>query len=322
MIKILIQTPIRYDATSLYRVWGALIPLSKKYREIQLIPFEKGADWTVIMQADILFVQRPYQKDALILINYAKQMNVKVWVDYDDNLFEIPSSFEFAKLYNNTAKQIMEACIMMADIVTFSTNNLNEYISKRLLDNYNYQLKAHVINNGVNINTPIKRKQTNKILWRGSATHVDDIRHYRELITNVGNKYGLTTFGYDCVSGRPHLNIKGSKHIQPVDPIVYYDVIKTIECGIIIVPLIDNYLNQAKSNIAWLEATLSGMVCYASQVSEFIKEDCIADINHDIEDEQTKDKLYNNSIEVIAEHYNLIKLNEQRIKLIYDAMQQ
>ena len=54
-----------------------------------------------------------------------------------------------------------------------------------------------------------------------------------------------------------------------LDPIDYHQFIRKIFPAICIVPLVNNAFNQAKSNIAWIEATSAGAVTLAPDMPEW-----------------------------------------------------
>ena len=75
--------------------------------------------------------------------------------------------------------------------------------------------------------------------------------------------------GHDAIRDRPFLQLSKHDYIKPMDPILYLRQIQKDRPKAFIVPLKDIQFNHSKSNIAWLEATACGALCYGSQVGEF-----------------------------------------------------
>ena len=109
MIKILVSLPHKQDSCSFYRAYGVFADLNKKFNgQLQFIDLKQGAfTWADFNNIDLLFLQRPYAADLVPLVDYFRDMNKPIWVDYDDNLFEIPACNPAHHAFTDKAKSIM-----------------------------------------------------------------------------------------------------------------------------------------------------------------------------------------------------------------------
>jgi hypothetical protein len=118
------------------------------------------------------------------------------------------------------------------------------------------------------------------VTWRGSATHDKDLALVTEQIAKViernlswtyqfvGEPFWWTMERLDQVPG---LKPKSITHVEPLDPIVYFEFLQKVKPALFIVPLEDIAFNRAKSNIAWIEATYAGAVAIAPDWPEWRK---------------------------------------------------
>src|SRR5678815_3476713 len=90
MIKLIASTPVKQDGTSFYRAFGPLAHLSE-IMDVEVIDyFSRPFTWADIKPVDIFFLHRPFREDLIQVVTYAKELGVKIWVDFDDNLFQLP----------------------------------------------------------------------------------------------------------------------------------------------------------------------------------------------------------------------------------------
>lgn len=276
-MKILVINPNYQDATSYYRAWGTFKDLSKRYgHEFRLYEsiFVKqqskqgtamGAAWPDLIGFDAVFFQRALGENSLNLLKYCKELGLKIWYDLDDDLWNIPDSYKIKEAFGPKIMQTIEEHINNADLVTCSTEALANVIEQKT------SKEAFVINNAWDIERfPLTQHNENgTILWRGSSTHIDDIRTEEDNVLMIGKHDTISFMGHDPIRDRPFLQLSKHEFIKPMDPILYFRKILADRPKSFIVPLKDIQFNHSKSNIAWLEATASGALCYGSQVGEF-----------------------------------------------------
>ena len=98
--------------------------------------------------------------------------------------------------------------------------------------------------------------------------------------------------------------------MKPQDPIYYFNNLRYTKPRAIITPLVEDVFNECKSNIAYLEATMAGALCYSNQWGEFKGKGLSLS-----ELERRSPELHAIASEDIRENYNLTKLNDRRIEL-------
>lgn len=274
MVKILALCPNFNDATSFYR--GAW-PLSKIARKGFDIFFQKsGKDqslgWAELSMFDVLFIQRPYTDWNLELMEVAKECGLKVWIDYDDDLFNLEVHNPAFKTYSNPkVKETISKILNLADVVTASTAQL-----KTILEFANKNI--HVIRNATDFDllANIQIKETQKldrlIFWRGSKTHDNDLFEYAGSLGRISKKYEDVKFIFLGNPWMGLINYISQKQFIVLPPITlpkYFSFIKTLRPTISVVPLADTIFNRSKSNIGWQEATIAGSACMVPKWPEW-----------------------------------------------------
>src|ERR1035437_2744530 len=121
MTTVLVVAPDKTDATSFYRCAGPFSALRKTNPEIQFV-YPSEMNWTYIKNSDVVFLQRPFNDEHVRVAELAKEMRVPLWIDYDDNLLELPADNPVQAIYNETKVQNnIRYMLAIADHVTVST---------------------------------------------------------------------------------------------------------------------------------------------------------------------------------------------------------
>ena len=328
-MKILALSPLAYDATSYYRAFGVFPNLKKKIPDLVVEPYMGGGrrTWAELLQYDVLFLQRPAHPDWLKLAQYCKGLGIKVWVDHDDNLFDLPPYNRVADTYTPQVKKTMLDIMRLADVITVSTEAIKTYFAGIGVDN------VVVIPNALNTdltrmaaayNEPDPTKN-DQFVWRGSETHVADCAFFADAMGDAIDRRGKTFwnfFGYNpwqiTINFSP---VKWRYHI-PEDIMVYVENLRSIKGQLMHVPLVEDGLNLCKSNIAWIEATAAGMVTLAPDWHEWQKPGVL---NYKSIDEygsllmrpldDAKER-WAASRDYIMENLTLDKVNEQRATIL------
>ena len=277
MTRILACVPLAYDATSYYRAFGIFPNLRENYIPDLAVQNYIGGGrrtWAELLTFDILFMQRPAYPEWLKLAEYMKGLGKKIWIDHDDNLFQLPPYNRVVDTYNPQVKKSMLDMMRLADIITVSTPALQRYFMD------NFALQSTVIPNALNdVLSPMaetynKPKDMERFLWRGSETHQADLMsHQDQMIKAMADR--PNTF-WDFMGFNPFFVTMGFPHTKwkyylPEDVMVYYANLRTVKPQIMHVPLIEDGLNECKSNIAWIEATAAGTVTIAPNWPEWQK---------------------------------------------------
>lgn len=319
MITILEYADSITSVCSYWRGRGTLVELSRT-SDINLIQADWKNDWTTIRGCDIAFFQRPMSKNCFQQVAMCKDLGLKIWIDLDDSN-SVPPHHEVYKLWcEEYDEKIFTKIMMLADVVTVSTKYLKDFY-------LSYNNNVHIIPNAINDHwLPFNRFSNNKIiLWRGGDHHLPDIFEYRKEIIEVMQNH--KDWKIYCI-GSPvqfffgnidNYEFKGDFSIHD-----YFAFIIQARPSIFLVPLIDNELNRAKSNISWQEATLSGGVALVPNYWNLYRNAMVYEdrksfkyqFNKLIEDEDLRMELHKNSYDKIQKEYLLSNVNKQRLEII------
>ena len=332
-MKIAIVSKGENNAVWYYRILPWLY-LGRQIHDIQtqvVNPANLNAFESVIAGFDVLIIQRPSCTRDYQAMLLAKQYNVRVLVDYDDLLFQVPSVNIAAQHFNkDEVQEIVLNCYKLADHVTVSTDPLADYMEQA------FGKRPQVINNAHNdicmptfptkMNVP--KNGINTVLWRGSNTHLGDLMKYRDAFQDFANiDFHFWGAAPDLALGRDYggcLDVWNYKPWQPGMP-DYFKSLKNLKPNFMIVPLEGNPFNLCKSNIGWLEATYAGAACLASDLPEFDKPGVITveeakQMKNELEciDDAISDysQYYRDSVEEIQKNYLLTKVNAQRAEAL------
>ncbi len=258
----------KLDGTSFYRGAG---PFSQLEVEGWQIDFAGDCiDWPLMMKYDVLFVQRPQENVHLQSIYMAKRLGLKVWTDFDDNLFEVPMSNPGYGFYNKPGTQeIVRSCIELSDVVSVSTPALQAAFKR-----HTKQTSFQVIRNAWDFkHFPMKKRQPEKtILWRGSSTHQEDLLSQADEFVKIHHnfpEYKWVFFGSYPYQILERMDAKRVQLLNFTGTLEYFAVLEKINPEVVLVPLKDSEFNRAKSNIAWIEATWAGAVCIGPAMPEW-----------------------------------------------------
>lgn len=279
MRRLLVVPPKIDDATS---YWRAVGPFSApEFLDAGwLVSFQRQTiDWTVLAEYDALFMQRPWRGDHLALLKAARSMGLRVWVDYDDDLFAVPrSNPAFERYAAPGVHDTMRAIIRQADAVSVSTARLRNVIQE-LRDDVapDVALIPNAWNERFHPLTYSGANNTKTIVWRGSMTHDEDLDRHKDDLLEIKRRFPDWKW---VLMGDPYW-----KFVEELgecfvirstwDVIDYFQALESVKPTVLIVPLADNPFNHAKSNIAWQEATWAAAACVAPKWDEW-DYDCIA----------------------------------------------
>lgn len=325
MIKLLVSTPTDFDSSSFYRCWGVLHNLNRKMGGTLHLHNFKAAKytWAELAGFDILFIHRPYSPEVLQLAMYCKNIGVKIWVDYDDNLFNLPPENRAFDNFDLDIKKVMRSILEQADIITVSTEALKTFFKESLFVPNPVEVIPNALNDDF-FQLATSFNTTPNYCWRGSETHHADILDYTNEIFEAmqANAHPWYFIGY-----RPHLLMRNFvppklNYVKPVDPLIYHNNLKAIKPHVMHVPLSDNALNHSKSNIAWIEATFAGAITIAPHWPEWQRPGVLT--YKDAEEykfyltmlPENPAQLWQQSRDYIAEHLVLSKVNELREDVI------
>lgn len=307
---------------SLYRGIGVLSKLNKLQPDISS-EYITGVGWHTLADGDILFLTRPVTDNYKQSIELAKNFGVKVWIDYDDCMAEIPPDNPAREGYARPSIQKnIKDCMELADVVTVTTQALKDYYSKIRKD-------IIVIENAFNdYNFKFERIEKTKMIvnWRGSNTHRGDLLSVSKAIIETAQKHNnwvWSFLGNDTWYITDHI-MKKLKY-KEMETVKYFHYIRQLTPAIQLVPLVFNVFNECKSNIGFQEATYSGAATVAPDMPEFRMPGISTYVDEKefqekleklIIDIRFRDEEYNKSYEYIKKNLMLSQVNKKRIEVI------
>lgn len=330
MIHILTISPSASDGTSFYRASGVIPFLKREYDDITITDFShrNDLDWNDYVGYDVVILQRPFIDSHVNVIKLLKKLNIRVIIDYDDDILNLECSNPHYSFYNKNKKNIEEIC-GLADQIWVSTESLMETFSF-------YNENIIVIPNAHNDYLfPVDKKRsfnlnTKKTAYRGGKTHELDVyEHFDEWIEmiNTNQDYEFYFLG----ARFPFLESKCADNyliIEGLHIIDYFDYFYNLNPNIFIYPLENTRFNQGKSNISWIEATYAGAVVLApDNINEFKGKPGILNFKDkflylfdDVKEKNKTLKLLNNlSWDYIQNNLLLSKVNKIRYQSILDV---
>ncbi len=304
------------DATDYYRCSGVLEYINDPQIDFKPLRSNISIGWETLVGLDVLVFQRPFTETHSNIIRLAKDMNIKVIIDYDDDLFSIPAYNASYTSYTSN-KQFIEDCISLSDEVWVSTKAIKNAF-KKLNDNITVIPNAHN-----DFMFPVSQKRdfnykTELAVYRGGASHQEDVYYHqaqllRAIKQNPDWEFRFIGHSYPAIAIRTAEN---HTYTTPLTIIQFFKYLHDINPNILFFPLIENAFNNAKSNISWLEGTYAGACVFTNtKLNEFNK-DLMLDMNVFMK-ENDKDVLdfYNRtSWDYIQENLLLSQINKLRIE--------
>lgn len=257
MVKLLVNSLDHLSATAFYRTWGVFkyINSLEVTTDLKIDAFEmpRKVDWRTIQGTDIAYFERPFSSECFEKILKFKRLGVPIWIDYDDNLFCLQVDNPAFEFYPPKCHDIVKKCVELADVVTVSTDNLAKHYPSKNTRVIRNALPPEMLNN------PLKKEQDDYIVWRGGMSHEGDIYAYWDQIKELTKKWQVLFLGatpnFIKYESKKNQNIK---IIPPMSLDNYLATLFTLHPKCFIVPLDDNEFNKGKSNIAGLEALITG----------------------------------------------------------------
>jgi hypothetical protein len=259
-MEILFLTIQSADTCAFYRSSGVIKDLRRKTdHNITLVQWDQAnMNWSFITQFDLIMMQRPFSKESLNLCNYIKQCNIKLWIDYDDNLFAVNPENQTYALYNNPDIQTnIKNILRLADIVSVPT----EYLRQVYIE---FQKNIIVIPNAFNDSLFIRpelKPRTNHCAWRGPEAHIFDLMSYSKELNQITRDFPEWRFMFMGFSPWFLGDTNNKANIPSMDVVMYFKTLFDMAPSCFHVPLHDNAFNRAKSNIAYIEGSYAGAVC-------------------------------------------------------------
>ncbi len=342
MKKVFIYNPDA-DAQSYYRGARPWQEIAKQTKEIQFDFVSKTswkafpAAWDQVGQYSLAFFQRPFHPDIVKAIANFKCQGVKIWVDWDDLVTEVPFSNLGGHIYHflETQKAI-KSILAMADVLTVSTDFLGQKF-KGLTDAFMATIpNAWDLDLLPQLILPPKEKVC---LWRGSLTHESDLYEKRREIYSVIEKnpdwqfyfMGCIPWWYAEDTGQfPKGNLPNMAYpLVPDESLsTWFECLKKVNPAVVFTVLRDTPFNRAKSNIAWMESSWVGAAVVGPNFDEWMKPG-IVNFDADFEvrlqealdlDTPDKQRLNELSWNNIVQNLTIAKANKRRMDILMELV--
>jgi glycosyltransferase involved in cell wall biosynthesis len=222
---------------------------------------------TLYKKGDVWFIKYLPENDLPEVLTSCRNIlnstgkKVRLIVDIDDNVFEIPFENIASFFWSNKRKSEMAAVLKQADMIIASTNPLKNYL-KRFNDN------VVVLKNCLDLSQWKDKKKKNKVIkigWVYSKTHIPDIQRCADAIKEIKEEFG-DKISIELLGGDRGVFDCDTKVNKPVPFTEYPKKLQSLNWDISIAPLADNEFNKGKSNIKWLESTMACSAFIGSNV--------------------------------------------------------
>lgn len=326
--RILVYSPNPLDGVSFYRQWG---PLTALHDKLDCVSFSNQLsdyiNWVNYLNYDICLMSRPHKQHDYIFALECKKFGLPLWVDYDDDLFNItPDNPVYHTFASDESRKCITEVLKMADVVSVATKTNKEWLEKNIgLDN------VEIIPNAMDDRLLRHAKPfsySNRLAWRGSDSHREDLYSFADDIASVLNKHRehqTVFFGMYARVIEEKLRYPDSvRWAKPTTLMDFIHEIARYNPKILFVPLIDNQFNRVKSHLAWFDATIAGAVCLGPNFPEWIypglpnysKLNFVKEFSDIINEEEFLKAMHRNSLVYIKDNLLLSKINSLRLELI------
>lgn len=246
------------DSSSFYRISGVLPYINNTDFELIDISNVNDFGWETFVNADVFILQRPFSMNHANMIGLAKDMGLKVILDYDDDLLNVDMYNPTYDLYLD-AKAGIKACIQQSDEVWVSTVSIKESLCE-------WSKNTTVIPNAHNdylFKVEDKKQfngKTKTVAWRGGMTHSADVYENADKLVEVINNnptFRFNFFGerFTYLEQRCGVNYNA---ITPMSTVQFFRYFNKLNPNLVIFPLRNTKFNQGKSTICWIESTYAG----------------------------------------------------------------
>lgn len=334
MKKVCYLSMLEDNASAFYRTTGVLNYLNSPDVSVINInsPFQTYG-WEQLAGFDTFIYQRPSHEPHLALIELAKDMGLRVILDYDDDLFNVPFHNN-ASITLKEQKSNIKKAIHLADEVWVTTPAI-KYVYKPYNRNIHIIPNAHndfvfKLENKMPFNKGSVRKGFTEpakvVAYRGGASHEADVYQNINDIVNMINENENWIFRFQG-SRFKHIEDRCGNNMQFTDPtslMQFFKDYRELNANIAFFPLLTNVFNCGKSNISLMEATYAGSVFMGNKTLPEFNYEFVADISNGCketfnsikDDMDALESMNKRAWQWVCDERLLSKINQQRIDRI------
>ena len=306
------------DSTSWWRICGVLPYIQHEKFDLIDISENKIFDWTIYAGKDIFIIQRPFSQDHATLITAAKNAGLKVIIDLDDDLWNVPTwnpTYTMYKQHQGT----LNTCVSLADEVWVSTEAIKKQVQKvnpsiqiipNALNDYQFKLKD-------------KRKFNfnKRVLWRGGSSHAADVEEHEDYLVNLINKKQDFTFTFigDVFHRIARKTGDNCEIMYGLTIVEFFRYLNNLNPSAMFFPLQDNLFNNGKSNISFIESSYAGSAFFGMNTFEQFNKPGVTAITamHEyLDNPEYMSKQNSEAWEYVKEHLLLSSINKLRTERI------
>jgi glycosyltransferase involved in cell wall biosynthesis len=217
-----------------------------------------------LLDYDLVVFQRQYIPEVLQSVKALQQRNKRAVYEIDDDLWNVPAENEATKYWQGdriaAAEEIMRAC----DAVTTSTEPLAELIRP-------YNKNVHVVPNYIpDVMPQEKFDSVIRVGWSGSSSHsVDFSSDITRALKDIKKKYKEKVELVFC-GWIPEDLVGRVTFYEPVSPMHYLFFLNELRLHIGIIPCADIKFNECKSNLKFLEYSITKTASIASAIYPYV----------------------------------------------------
>lgn len=225
----------------------------------------------IVLQRDFPRAIESYEK----ILAHARQKNIPVILDFDDLLFELPDDHpdRLKHIFTWTLLPTYQA-MLEVDLVTVTTKPLRDFV---LSYNKNVMVLPNYLDDRIwQLKPPLRSKGLDQkiiIGYMGGLSHHPDLTLLLPVFKNLIHRFpGRLEFQF--WGTQPHSDLSTYSFVHWNDQMIwnYQDFaayFQTQSSDILISPLADNYFNNCKSSIKYLEYGSLGVPGVFSRVQPY-----------------------------------------------------
>lgn len=302
---LILNEPEPVGGPTWWRMYRPLLALQRDYEEALEIVWNRGTLLPVdFLNVDLAIAFRPSEPAQIGVIQHCKAYGIPVISDWDDDLINIPV---YHTMYESlgTKTEYVRAGLALSDAVWCSTVPL-----AAVLQHPNAKVIANAVEVADVAGSP-SPAQNKVAMWRGHWMHYSDLWHREQQYQDILKRckqfqwFGMLP---------PYQHDREKVKFHPIqDAVTYFQATRALGVNVVWKPLMETEFNAAKSNIAWIEATCIGAVCFTNFAGKIGWKYATPKLSFDPDVMQG---IWEESRDQILRHYMLQDANVQRLQSI------